>query len=244
MRRLLMGMVLLWLTGACHTRRSEPPATVRYVEVQCAPCSIEELVLQEAGPSAVDCGWGREPAAWSTVSACVRKADAEGRPFRALVTLQGIDSEIIAGYVRKADGSRWELWYDSNVSGGRGSCNASVSRVSCASLGQGSASTSGAPLTCESPGERMSLCRERTSRKVRLGPVRDATDVECDPADSGKKRRLCVRGQARGNVPAGTPLVCLPWTSGGEDLDCVVSSGEEIPFRALAPEAERELDAK
>lgn len=244
MRRLLLGMVLLWLTGACHTRRPEPPATVRYVEVQCAPCSIEELVRQEAGPSAVDCGWGRKPEEWSTVSACVGKADAEGRPFRALMTLQGIDSEIIAGYVRKADGSRWELWYDSNVSGGNSPCNASVSRVSCASLGQRSEPTSGVLLKCESPGERMSLCRERASRKVRLGPVRDATDVECEPAASGRKRRSCVRGQERGNVPAGTPLVCLPLSPGGADLDCVVSSGEELPFRELAPEMEREQDAK
>ncbi|WP_257449361.1 hypothetical protein [Archangium lipolyticum] len=235
MKRLLLGgvVLLLCLSWACHARRTQPPATVRYIDLQCERCSLEELVRREAEPSAVDCGWARKREEWRAVSECVLKADAEGRPFRAIMWLPGIDSEITAGYIRKADGTRMELWSDSDGSGGGRSCAASVSRTSCARLLQNPKE----PwlLTCDAPGERVSLCREGATRRVEIGPARDATDVSCDPKEFGDRDFYCERGEGPGNVPAGTSLVCLPGES-GKSLTCAISSGEENPFPGLNPE--------
>jgi hypothetical protein len=242
---MLMAWVLLCVTGACHARRPGAPATVRYVVALCDHGCIKEAVEREAEPGAVDCGWGSTYERWSAITSCVLKAEAEGRPFRAFMKLQGIDSEIIAGYVRKADGTRWEFWFDSDGTGSGRPGNASVTRRPCERLLQDPEPARAALLKCETPGERVPAFREGETWEIVLGPVVEAKDVFCPPEDHGKERMSCWRDEGRGNLPAGLSLVCMPWGGGGRYLACTESSRGTLPFPpGLEPEAEREPKTK
>lgn len=207
----VLCLAMVVLGAACAHHPPPPaPATVRYaVQAPCAVCDIEAVARQLAGERALDCGYARDPrdeTALNRVGACARKAEADGIPFLAIMHRQGIDSEIIEGFVRAPDGSLSELWYDSDGSGGGMTCNAVITRSPCGRL-EPDPKWPGF-LTCalkEQP--YRAVCRERLFTP---GPPQEANDLKCDWWGSQyRKFDVCVRVEpGKGNVPPGTLMLC------------------------------------
>ena len=61
---------------------------------------------------------------------CARDAASAGKAYRVAIQLQGIDSLVWQGAARDEHGKLWEVFYDSDPSGGSGA-NASLSVVPC-----------------------------------------------------------------------------------------------------------------
>lgn len=207
MRRSLLLPWLL-LLAACAPSR---PSTFRVVRDRCEPCRVEALAARLSGAGAEDCGWARADVDRPRLQACVLSAVQAGRPFRALATLPGIDSIVVAGYVRSPAGELAQLWYDSDPGGGSGRCRGTVMRTICDRLvadpkGNGK-------LLCEGRGEHTLLCGEQSVREER-GGEQDASLLACNPLPRPGKRGACLRlAEPGGNVPGGQRLTCVPLSS-------------------------------
>jgi hypothetical protein len=218
----VLGLGVTALGAACAGIPRTPP-TVRYaVQEPCTVCDIEVSARRLAGGQALDCGraFVGDEAPFAQVQECARGAAAEGRPFLAILLLQGIDSSIIQGLVRAPDGTLSELWYDSDGTGSGMACNARISQRPCRRLMPHPEEPS--RLTCERSGPRTTMCRER---EFTLGPPEDASTLEClwEVSMLSAGAYLCYRvPSGKGNVPPGTALACQP--DGDRDFLCSKSA--------------------
>jgi hypothetical protein len=98
--------------------------------------SCEDCTLAAVMPTpGVDCGVqsseGRAPA----VASCVEDNLASSTPFHAVTELQGIDSQVVVGWVLDAAGTLTRYFYDSSICGGSGcdvaGCGPRVSVAIC-----------------------------------------------------------------------------------------------------------------
>jgi hypothetical protein len=200
----------LWVSACGHRSATARPTFRLLRDSRCNPCDIKVLAREAAGSDAVDCGWAREDAQREAAIACVRKAEAAGKPFHVGFDLAGIDSAIRTAFVRRADGSMSRFWYDSDPAGGGRKCAAVVSRRPCASFPPDPEEPTA--LTCEPAGTGHTVCNEEFSPDRNWGPPEDASDMQCRP---DYDELVCVRKQGKaGNLPAGTALRCKAFPSG------------------------------
>jgi hypothetical protein len=214
------------LLGGCP--RAPNPSSFRVTRTRCEPCRIEALATQLAGSAAEDCGWARQEHERAGVQACAWRALEAGRPFRALVTGQGIDSIIVHAFVRTPTGALAQLTSDSDPGGGLRACHALVTRTPCARLlappqGRGL-------LSCEGPGPLERLCDEQTRSTRESSDGEDARGLACNPLPTGGDASFCLRlPSPGGNVPPGLELTCEPFSS--EAPDYLVCHRQEAGVR-------------
>jgi hypothetical protein len=207
-----LAAVLLLCAASC----TRAPSTFRVVRERCAPCELEPLVAQLSGPGALDCGWSRGEGDRAGVQACALKAAGEGRAFRAVFTLQGIDSQVAAAYVRTPGGELAQVWSDSNPSGGPGRCRGVVTRTACERLEADAAGRE--RLVCVGRGEQALLCDE-SQRRGEEGGEEDARRLACNPLPASGKAGQCLRlSEPEGNVPGGLRLTCEPLSAAAPNL--------------------------
>jgi hypothetical protein len=201
---------LLLLLAACSS--GQRPSTFHVDTSRCEPCRIDDIAAQLAGPGAEDCGWARARGEHARVRACALEAAGAGRPFRALVTQQGIDSTVVEGYVRTPRGELAHLLYDSNPSGGPAACSALVTRTACSRL-TGEAGGEGRPR-CEGEERRVPVCDERARLAAEASDAQDARYLACNPLPSPGRNAYCVRlAEPSGNIPEGLRLTCEPFAT-------------------------------
>src|SRR5260370_42593924 len=70
-----------------------------------------------AGLFSTNCGRVRIRKDPTKATECALKANSEGRPFRVVYDIQGIDSTVAGGIVRKSDGKLLALQFDGCPSG-------------------------------------------------------------------------------------------------------------------------------
>ena len=96
-----------------------------------APQALLDLLQKLSGDGAVACGVVGLNESARDAFACAREQLASGRPFRLAVQVQGIDSLLWHGAALEPDGTRWTLFYDSDVHGGGGIGKESLKFVPC-----------------------------------------------------------------------------------------------------------------
>ena len=81
-----------------------------------------------------DAGSGDAGTDGPTVQQCIASALEDGRPFTAVIHLQGIDSSVSVGWVQTDAGALYRLNSDSNICGGVGctdTCGPRVTLTTC-----------------------------------------------------------------------------------------------------------------
>jgi len=179
-----MPFLVLLLLSAAGCARGPRPASYRVLETHCERCDPSQLALELVGAEAIDCGHAKEPGKAGSaerlrVSECAQLAQLQGRPFRAQMTLPGMDSTVVVTFARARDGALSMLWYDSDVSGSGRECQAQVWRTRCARLRPDSRDAT--LLACEPLGDREDFCSEAATRQQTWTDSREATRLACTP---------------------------------------------------------------
>lgn len=206
--RALMPLLFLLLSAA-GCARGPRPATYRVLETHCERCDPSHLARELAGPEAVDCGHAKEPGKAGSaerlkVSECAQLAQLQGRPFRAQMTLPGVDSTVRVTFARASDGALSMLWYDSDVSGSGRECQAQVWRTRCARLRPDSRDAT--LLACDPLGDREDFCSEAATRQQTWSGSREAARLTCTPTTN--RQVVCEQ-----RVTSGDPVpyqACAP----------------------------------
>jgi hypothetical protein len=195
------------------------PATFRVVTRTCPPCEMRDWLQRAAGPAAQDCGTAAAEVPSPEAMRCATTALREGRPFKVIVPLRGIDSVMDYAYAASADGTRFQFAYDSSVEGqGAGGCAARVSRTACRTLSV----IDSAPredeetwLSCDGAGQEEVLCAQTESRTDVLDQGRDVSLLRCGESEGEGRYDSCSILPASGDAGPITPprkgpsLVCF-----------------------------------
>ncbi len=243
MRASMPVLLPLLLLSAAGCARGPRPATYRVLETRCEPCEPGTLALALAGPESLDCGHAKEPGKAGSaerleVSECAQLAQLQGRPFRARMTLPGVDSTVVVTFARAPDGALSMLWYDSDVSGSARECQAQVWRTRCSRLRPDSRDAT--LLACDPLGDREDFCSEAATRQQDWTGPRDAARLACKPTTN--RQVVCEPRVTSGDpvpyqacAPSRVPAwLCEPDGGSGE-LFAPGSSLDCEPQGALAP---------
>lgn len=218
--RFVAALGVLGVSGCAGVQKTSPgtEATVRFAtQVHRRDCDIVATARPLADAQAVDCGVARGSEERLKARACVESAEAAGKPFIAIFHLPGIDSAISQALLRSSNGERFQLWYDSNPSGGSGRAQSFISRRACDRFVQDSNDEEA--LSCETQ-EAVGtfLCR---GTEYSLGPPRSAAGLVCMPDDTYIPGvYFCDRLQHE--VPVSPELKPVP---PGTSLACMVDQG-------------------
>lgn len=211
---------LLPLLSAAGCARAPRPATYRVLETHCERCEPSQLARGLAGAEAIDCGHAKESGKSGSaerlkVSECAQLAQLQGRPFRAQMTLPGVDSTVVVTFARAPDGALSMLWYDSDVSGSDRPCQAQVWRTRCARLRPDARDAT--LLACDPLGDREDFCSEaRTSKQTWTDP-RDAGSLACKPTTNRQ-------------------VVCEPRVTSGDPVPYQACAPSRVPAWLCEPE--------
>ncbi|NOK14070.1 hypothetical protein [Corallococcus exercitus] len=222
--------VMLGVSGCAGGQKAPPAApagTVRFTtQAHFKDCDIVATARPLADAQAVDCGDARASEDRLKAKACVEAAEAADKPFIAIFHLPGIDSAVSKALLRSSNGERFQLWYDSDPSGGNGRYQSHISRRACERFVPDPDFEE--DLRCESQAEGTTLC---LGTEYDLGPLQSAANLMClhdesfragffDCALRKNVKRLVDLGYKP--VSAGTLLVCK--SEGPGSFSCSSSS--------------------
>lgn len=120
-------------------------------------CAPDQIARNLAGSGATECASAGD---FEVERDCVTTALAEGRPFVLRQVLQGIDSDVLRYVIGNARGDTFVGDYDSDPSGGGGSCEV-FDVTECGSAEINPMPTEGNEaffFHCNDPGPRRSFC--------------------------------------------------------------------------------------
>ncbi|WP_338264671.1 hypothetical protein [Corallococcus caeni] len=238
--RFSLAAVLVLGVSGCAGGQKAPPAapagTVRFTtQAHFKDCDIVATARPLADAQAVDCGEARASEDRLKAKACVEAAEAAGKPFIAIFHLPGIDSAISQALFRSANGERFQLWYDSDSSGGNGRFRSRISRRACERFVPDPEFEE--DLRCESQAEGTTLC---LGTEYDLGPLQSAAGMMCVPDERYRpgvfdcawmKPTQLLKDQGIKPVPADTLLACKSEGPGSFSCSSTSQTDEVVGVR-------------